>query len=384
MYTHEVMDSSVRSVPPVPRPKKMQTAEVIASDEQEEDSPERTAPEAPESSRPGERKSLPVGLNFMEELSKKIGAKRASEIPAAPPQEEVPEESGQLLSPEKESEEPAVVECRVDEGSAPEPPPAAEPPPAKKAPPPPPQPKSTTPPPVAKREAAPPLPQPKSRPPLLPPRKNSSESLATSSASNSLPSVPLVVAPVSDGRPYPAVDLVSEVSTPRSQSTIVESARVSEKRGSKIDASSSRPSLSQAGQNLLDDDLPLTSASAAPTLKAASRRSVVRQASSNDQIYSTWDQKNLATEVQRLSADLDDATTKNLRLEEQVRMLQRENARLQQRLDIQNDGDEMLREIRNRGRGSSDAESVNIPLFREEPTRRPGLCGSVCALFGRT
>jgi hypothetical protein len=349
----------------------MQEVEDMTTEKQEDISPEWTASVAPESSRPEERKSLPVGLNFMDELSKKIGAKRQSEVAVAPPQEENPEESQHLLSPKKEEPvEPVVAESRQDEGS------------------------------VSAKKPPPPPPQAKTRPPPLP-RKNSSESVATSYTSsqqtNRIParkpsseSLPTVASGLTESRlaRRPSSESTS-VTTPdgralagavavtrsRSPGACSSEAEVSTPRSLSIRSCTGGSSHIGNTRGQTNDDLLLFSASTSSTLKAVSR--------TNDrQVYNTWQQKNIDSELQVMRGELNEARANCLRLEEQVRSLQQQNARLQQQLDIQSDGNEMLRDIRNRVRANSGSDSMDVPRFRE-PARRPGLCGSVCALFGR-
>jgi hypothetical protein len=95
------------------------------------------------------------------------------------------------------------------------------------------------------------------------------------------------------------------------------------------------------------------------------------------QMFTTWQQKNLGDELNFARGELLEARRRQEKLEEENRTLAQQNAWLKQQLDIRNDSDDLLRDIRNRVSVESERDGLNSG----QPNR--GLCGSVCALLGR-
>merc|ERR1712138_131103 len=110
--------------------------------------------------------------------------------------------------------------------------------------------------------------------------------------------------------------------------------------GSEAEVTSNTALSNPAGEQNDDDDDLLFPTGSSSTMKATSRNNDGRQ------VYNTWQSKNINNQLHRLNCELTDAQAKSKRLEEEVRYLRHQNLKLQQQLDNQNDGDEMLRDIR--------------------------------------
>eukprot|EP00929_Paragymnodinium_shiwhaense_P042511 TRINITY_DN21985_c0_g1_i1.p1 TRINITY_DN21985_c0_g1~~TRINITY_DN21985_c0_g1_i1.p1 ORF type:complete len:388 (+),score=95.38 TRINITY_DN21985_c0_g1_i1:102-1265(+) len=101
-------------------------------------------------------------------------------------------------------------------------------------------------------------------------------------------------------------------------------------------------------------------------------------------MYTTWGRKNLEGELQQSRGELREARLHASQMEEELRRLQQENAKLRHQLDIQRDRDTILRDIRESLEGSNASQRL-LDHSHSSPSERQGrsLCGSVCALFGR-
>lgn len=115
-----------------------------------------------------------------------------------------------------------------------------------------------------------------------------------------------------------------------------------------------------------------------PTAKGGSfGAQLVDQKLPAGQVYTTWHQKNVGDELQLRNGELLEARRRATSLEEEVRTLQQENSWLRKQLDIHNDRDELLRDIRDR------VSEVNVSQDTQHSQQRRNVCGSVCSLFGR-
>lgn len=304
--------------------------------EQQDTHPEWTT-SASES--PPKTPAAPAPLTFQEELQRRLSRRAGGPPPAL-------ESSESAASPVKCSTEQVDTEMTVT--SSPIKAPAAPAVPEKRPPPPPPQQRQARPPPL------PNLPKPGPEP-----------------ARPSTPQRSQVVPPA--GPPLPIASAASavssfcnsEASTPRAGSfarSVCSNAPSAAQPMTEVVRTSS-PAGSFCRQMVVEQD--------------RDHRSGHHPTEQRGQMYTTWQSKSLGDELQMTRGELSEVRRRAACLEDEVRALQKENIRLRQQLDIQNDRDDLLRDIRNR---VSEAEIFQEPMgFRQ----KRGLCGSICSLFGR-
>lgn len=97
--------------------------------------------------------------------------------------------------------------------------------------------------------------------------------------------------------------------------------------------------------------------------------------------YTTWRRRNLEGELNLTRGELQEARLHSARLEQELRAMQQENAELRRRLEIQQDRDNLLRDIRDR---VSEVSSHRGSLISSDVAPFGGrLCRKVCSILGR-
>lgn len=97
--------------------------------------------------------------------------------------------------------------------------------------------------------------------------------------------------------------------------------------------------------------------------------------------YTTWRRRNLEGELNLTRGELQEARLHSARLEQELQAMQRENAELKRRLEIQQDRDDLLRDIRDR---VSEVSSHRGSLISSNVEQSGGrLCRKVCSILGR-
>lgn len=97
--------------------------------------------------------------------------------------------------------------------------------------------------------------------------------------------------------------------------------------------------------------------------------------------YTTWRRRNLEGELNLTRGELQEARLNSARLEQELRAMQRENAELRRRLEIQQDRDDLLRDIRDR---VSEVSSNRGSIASSDHAQSGGrLCRKVCSFLGR-
>lgn len=114
---------------------------------------------------------------------------------------------------------------------------------------------------------------------------------------------------------------------------------------------------------------------------------------SSSSVGSTWGRKNLESELAHTRGELREARGHAAKLEEELRRVQVENAKLRHQVDIHKDRDDLLRDIRDRVSeadnsfgvaSSSCAGGSGTGSVRSQGVgRRKTVCSTVCSMFGR-
>eukprot|EP00812_Abedinium_dasypus_P013561 NODE_7065_length_464_cov_195.457213.p1 GENE.NODE_7065_length_464_cov_195.457213~~NODE_7065_length_464_cov_195.457213.p1 ORF type:complete len:108 (+),score=38.57 NODE_7065_length_464_cov_195.457213:42-326(+) len=89
----------------------------------------------------------------------------------------------------------------------------------------------------------------------------------------------------------------------------------------------------------------------------------------------TWRTKNLEEDLATARGLLGEEQGRSAMLETALENLQRENAQLKNRLAVQNDGNDLLRDVEQSHRAN--------PMEEAGLEQRSHLCGSVCSIFRR-